>query len=311
MSLDRDNFDHYVAQHYIKRFLNSDGKVYVGNIHDGTVTELSDVSRVLGRRNWSVDQFVENAFTSVETPVANAFRAIASEPDVIKGLSGQTRKGIHNFIILHQSRAPGIHDSLHQATQQFLEILRQTAPPGVDVNALGLREVTRAESLRLGLSVGADTEPALMMKGCIALKAPQNKEFILGDNPFVSLSSQEHFHMRGAVFSPLTYFWFPLNPKLGLFFAHDLGEPITEGAIKLTTASPRICDLLNRAEVFMATDNIVGSKQGLIRLKTRLPNVGNERNKVERFGFSPLVINQNMCVYSITENMVDKIRESL
>lgn len=311
MSLDRTNFDHYVAQHYIKRFANSEGTIFVGDVHSRTVRDLTDVSRVLGQRNWSVDQFVEDVFTSVETPVASAFRTIQANPDAIRGLSEQTRTGIHNFIILHHSRAPGVHDAMNQSTQQFLEILRQTAPPGVDVDAVGLRGASRAESLGLGLSVGAGTEPALMMKGCVALKAPEGKEFILGDNPFVNLSSQEHFHMRGNVFSSVTYFWFPLNPKVGLFFAQGLGTPILEGPIKIATAPSRLCDLLNRAEVFMATDSIVGSKKGLIRLKTRLPNVGNERSRVERFGFSPLIINQNMCVYPITENFVDVVRNQI
>ncbi len=310
MPLDRDNFDHYVAQHYIKRFSNN-GVVYVGNIHDRTVLELTDVSRVLGRRNWSVDQLVENVFTTVETPVAGAFRTLEANPDAIRGLSPQTREGIHNFIVLHHSRAPGVHDAMNQSTQQFLEVLRASAPPGVDVDRLGLRDATRAESLGFGLRVAADTEPALSMKGCVALKAPEGKDFILGDNPFVNLSSQEHFYMRGAVFSPTTFFWFPLNPKLGLFFAKDLGAPILDGAIKIANASSRLADLLNRAEVFVSTDQIVGNKRGLIRSKLRLNNVGAERIRVERFGYSPLVMNQNMCVYPITEELVDEVRNQM
>jgi hypothetical protein len=311
MPLDRNNFDHYVAQHYIKRFANDAGLVYVGNIANGSVSELSDVSRILGRRNWSVDQLVEDVFTSVETPVAGALRTIAGNPDAIRGLSEQTRIGLHNFIILHHSRAPGVHDAMNQSTQQFIELLRESAPPGVNVDALGLRDATRAESLGLGLRVGADTEPALMMKGCVALMAPAGKEFLLGDNPFVNLSSQEHFYMRGAVFSPVTYFWFPLNPKVGLFFAKDVGVPILEGSIKTAHASSRLTDLLNRAEIFVATDHIAGSKKGMIRTKVRLSNVGSERNSVERFGLSPIVINQNNCVYRITEDLVDEVRNQV
>lgn len=304
----RTNFDHYIAQHYIKRFGDINGLVYIGNIASRRVEGLADVSRVMGEFNWSVDQEIEDAFTTVETRVANAFRRLQEDPSTISGLSASTREGIKDFITIHYARSTGIHNSLNQSTQQFSQTLQNMAPPGFQIDSMGFRDASRPESLGFGLNIGRDFEPVYSMKGCVALITPPGSDFILGDNPLVNLTSQEYFYMKGAIFADETYFWFPLNPSLGLFFAKDLGNKIYEGNIKRAVISENLVNTLNRAQVYLAVDNIAGNRRGLVRNKLRLENIGTQRNEVQQFGNSPLIFNFNKAMYEIPPPIIEELR---
>lgn len=306
---ERTNYDHYIAQHYIKRFINDSNIVFIGNIHTRNIESFQDVSRVLGDVNWSVSQEVEDAFSNIEGSVATAFSRLVSDPDSITGLSKATRVGIKDFIKIHHARSTGINNNLNNSTEQLVGVVRNMAPDGVDSSNFSLQPSTRSEALGFGLGVGESLEPVFMTKGCVALIAPPGTNFILGDNPFVTLTTQEEFFMRGAVFSDSTSFWFPLNPRIGLFFTDGIGNKIAEGPIKRAVVSTQVVNALNRAEVFLAVDSIVGNSRGLVRNKLRLPNIGPERSSVQQFGASPIVITQNNAIYGVQQDIIDSIED--
>lgn len=304
----RANFDHYIAQHYIKLFTDDSGAIYIGNIKTHSVETVTDARRIMGSVNWSVNQQTEDIFTSVETRVARSLKTLRTNPTSVSGLSQSTRNWIREFITLHYVRSTGIHNAVNNSSRQMRRVMAETAPVGFDTSSLELGDGTREESLGLGLNIGLGFEPIYKMKGCVALVAPNNKYFILGDNPLVNLSTSRQFQYHGAIFADDTFFWIPLNPKLGLFFAKDLGNTISNGPIRHTTITEGLVSLLNRAEVYMAVDKIVGNHRGLIRSRVNLPNIGPERNSVRRFGSSPLVINHNNAVYDINKSVIDELR---
>lgn len=304
----RERFDHYVAQHFIKRFANDNDVVFIGNMHRHVVEETTDTTRIMGDINWSMIQELEDVFTEVEGQVANAFTRLQADPTAIRGLSESTRNGIRAFIGIHYLRSTGIHNNMNDSMQQMGGVLSSIAPNQTEFTRLRDRTITRAESLAMGADVARYLEPMFMTKGCVALIAPPDNEFILGDNPLVVLTSQEEWQGRGAFFMDETYLWFPLNPKVGLFFAVDLGNKISEGIIRHATISPTIVRTLNKAEAYLAVDKIAGSRRGLIRNFSRQPNIGEHRSEVHDMGWAPFIITQNNEHYTISQTVVDDIR---
>ncbi|HRN90689.1 MAG TPA: DUF4238 domain-containing protein [Candidatus Saccharibacteria bacterium] len=309
MTEQRTNFDHYVAQHYVKRFANNSGFMFVGNISNRSIIETSDVTRIMGERNWSVTQQIEDAFSSVESSVARAFTRIKEDPTSIEGLALTTKRGLADFIVIHLARSAGIHNFMNTSTEQFEAVLSDMAPDDFDIRSLGLRPSTRPETLQLGVSVGEDFEPIFRMKGCVALRPSAGKEFILGDNPFVSLTSQNDIFKQGEIFAAETYFWLPLNPQLGIFMAKDIGNKLFEGKIILGNASEKLTNTINRAESYLASNYIVGSRRGVIRNKLRIPNIGNNRSEVVRYGFSPIVISNNLNYLKIEPDIIATLKQ--
>jgi hypothetical protein len=307
--MDRNNFDHYVAQHYIKRFTNDQDMTFIGNIHSGEIEETNDVSRVMGDLNWSISQEIEDAFTRTETVVANSFTRLLSDPTAVEGLANPTKRGIADFMILHYARSTGIHNSMITSTEQFNEVLEEMTPPNINTDDARMPEMDRLNSLSIGASIAVDFDPIFHMKGCVALQPSSGQEFILGDNPFVTMSSQQHFYMKGAIFATETYFWFPLNPQLGLFLSDGIGNRLFEGKIRLGRASERLTIALNKAEVYLAVDHIAGSRKNLIRSKLRLPNIGAKRSNVQRFGHSPLIFNHNLSYLHIDRTTVEDLKK--
>lgn len=307
----RSNFDHYVAQHYLKLFTNDRGIAFVGDIPARTVARKDDFSRILGRENWSVDQSIEDAFTSVEGSVANAMRTLGQNPNDITGLANVTALALRDYICMHYARSVGVHDAINQSTEQFLQELRRTAPPSFDVKSLGLRDATRPESLLMGMQVAEHIEVALRMKGCVALVAPGNHRFIVGDNPLANLSSQESFLYRGGLPNRDTYLWFPLNPKLGLLFIYEAGNILGEGKIKVAYSNDELTQALNRAEAFLATQFIVGKSHGIVKGLIRRPNVGDQRSRVTALDWAPFIINENNAVANIDEDLVNYVRQQV
>src|SRR5665811_823837 len=179
---ERSNFDHYVAQHFIKLFTNDSGIAYVGDVKSQTVEGCTDFKRVLGKENWSVDQSIEDGFSKIEDRVAKALKTIKNDPLSVKGLSTNTAKAIRAFICMHYARSISVHDAMNQSTSQLKSEFARTAPKGFNVSTLGLHDATRPESLMLGIGVADKIEVALLMKGCVALIAPNDQSFILGDN---------------------------------------------------------------------------------------------------------------------------------
>ena len=302
----RSNFDHYVAQHLLKLFMR-DGTIYVGDIMSGVVSDQTSTERIFGEVNWSVDQSFEDLFTLIETPVAKALKRVSETPESITGLSPTTLQHLLEFITLHYGRSPAIHESSVQSNSKFENVVRNMAPTEEAASDFSIPTPDRIYSLTLGMQVAQDLRPALLMKGCVALLAPQGSTFLTGDNPVARLTSQEHFHMRGAVFARETYFWVPLTPKVGLIFMDGIDAPLGSGALKKHHVSARVAKMLNHALVWSCYRYIAGSYKGAVRLATRWPNVGEERNSVERFGYSPLVINTNNAVYRMHRSLLDDI----
>ena len=311
MEEQRSNFDHYVAQHYIKLFTNEEGIAFVGDVTTHSVVPSSDFRRILGRENWSVDQSIEDGFTSIEDRVARVMRTLKDNPSAIGGIATPTALALRSYICMYYARSVGVHDAMNQSTTQMGSELQRVGPPGFDVNKLGLRDATRPESLMMGISVADKIEVALRMKGCVAIMAPDGQQFIIGDNTLANLSSRETFYMRGGLPNRDTYFWFPLNPRLGLLFIAETGNIMGEGAIKIVHATEKLTNTLNRAEVFLATQYIVGATRGLIKGKVRLPNVGDERSKVTALDWAPFIIQENKAVYQISEDVIDIVRRQV
>lgn len=302
----RNNFDHYVAQHFLKLFMR-EGTIHVGDITNGTVSDHTSTERIFGEVNWSVDQSFEDLFTSIEAPVAKALKCVSQTPESITGLSPATLQHILEFITLHYGRSPAIHESSVQSNSKFENVVRDMAPTEEAANNFSIPAPDRIYSLTLGMQIAQDLRPALLMKGCVALLAPHGSTFLTGDNPVARLSSQEHYYMRGAVFGYETYFWVPLTPEVGLIFIDGIDAPLGSGALKRIYASKKVSKMLNHALVWSCYRHIAGSFKGAVRLATRWPNVGEERNSVQRFGYSPLVINTNNAVYRMNRSLLDDI----
>jgi hypothetical protein len=308
---ERSNFDHYVAQHFIKLFTNDSGVAYVGNVKTQNVEGYSQFDKILGKENWSVDQKIEDGFSKIEDSVAKALRAVKKDPMSIKGLSVNTAKAVRAFICMHYARSVGVHDAMNQSTSQLKSEFARTAPKNFDISTLGLRDATRPESLMFGINVADKIEVALMMKGCVALIAPNGQSFILGDNALANLSSRETFQFRGGLPNHDTYFWFPLTPKTGLIFIYKTGTILGEGSVKAVYASTKLVNLLNRSEVFLATQHIIGNSKGLIRGKVSLNNVGDERSRVTSLDWAPLTIIENRAVMQVQEEIINQIKDSV
>lgn len=306
---ERSNFDHYVAQHFIKLFTDEEDVGYVGSIASKTVESKTDFTQVFGRPNWSYDQQVEDAFSAIENKVANALRTVKEQPESIRGLAPPTVKALKDFVCLHTARSAGIHETMNQASQQTERELRRVAPPGARIPKL--RDATRPESLTMGVELSQHVDVMMRMKGCVALLAPGGSQFLLGDEPLVNLSSAQTWLYKGGLPNRDTYFWFPLSPNLGLFFGHEIGEHMSEGRIKVLHASKKLTDIFNRAEVFQAVEYVVGANRGFVKAKIRLPNVGKQRAVVQHMGWAPFMIQSNNCVTDITEDQIDQIRAQL
>lgn len=306
---ERLNFDHYIAQHYIKLFTDEVGTGYVGDVLSHQLTSTSDFTRLMGRENWSVDQQVENAFSKIEDKVASALKTARSNPGSISGLAVPTYTALRSFICMHYARSPGVHDTMNQSTRQLESELRRVAPPQADISKLGLRDATRPETLHMGLEVANSINIVLLMKGCVAVQAPNGQQFLLGDNPLVNLTSQKEWYVKGGLPNHNTYLWFPLTPAVGLFFCHGLGNVLGQGRLKQAIASSKFVNVVNRAEVYLATQHIIGASRGLIRGKLRLPNVGEKRSEVVALDWAPFVFNQNKAFFQVKEDLIDQIRQ--
>ena len=308
---ERSNFDHYVAQHYLKLFTNDQNAAFVGDVIAHSVERHTDFRSIMGRPNWSVDQSIEDGFTAIETKVASAMRTLSANPRAATGLSVSTALALRAYICMHYARSVGVHDAMNQSTEQFMQELARTAPPGFDVNSLGLRDATRPESLLMGIQIADYIEVAIRMKGCIALIGPGTHQFIVGDNPLSNLSSQDSFMYRGGLPNRDTYLWFPLNPKLGLLFIYQTGNILGEGNIKIAYSNDRLTRALNLSEAFLASQYIVGKSHGVVKGLTRCANVGEERAKVTSLDWAPLTINENKAVATVDESLIDFVRQQI
>lgn len=182
---DRSNFDHYVAQHYIKLFTDSGGEAHVVDVVQKTVARYTDFSQIMGRRNWSIAQSIEDGFTRLENDIAGALRRLNQDPTAIRGLAASTCVGLRNYICMHAARAVGVHEALNQTNVQFQHEMRRVAhrlaPPSFDPNSISFPEVNREASLHHGIIVGDLMSVALQMRGCIAVIAPDDYVFVLGE----------------------------------------------------------------------------------------------------------------------------------
>lgn len=303
----RENFDHYVAQHYLKLFANEEGVVFVGDLSAKTVQGYTDVSRVMGMKNWSLAQELEDGFSKLEGKVASSLKTIRQYPDRVGGLAAPTAKGIRHFIVLHAARGVGVDQAMRQANIQMEAELKKRAPSRAAASTVKIPPGNRIDSLGLGIALGDATNTFMQIRGCIALRSPDSSQFIVGDNPVVTLSSDKSWH-RGDIRSPKTYIWFPLNPRLGLLFGDKLGHPLGESKIKIQQITPRLSQTLNKAQVFVASSHIAGSIKGLVRGKIHSPNLGDKRSEVRSADWHPFIILQNEAVYPIDEQVIDALR---
>jgi len=293
----RNNFDHYVTKHYLNNFRNDAGTLFIGDVNSLDVEEAEDLSRVFGDRNWSLSQDLEDYFTAIETPVADAFKRVKSDPTAVKGLATKTREQIGTFMAIHSARSPALHEAATQSYTKTEAAVKQGAPSQRAADAFSLGVPDRATTMSLGLDAARKMESVLRMKSCIGVLAPRGRSFLTSDCPVATLSSQQSFYMRGALFAPETYFWFPLNSQLGLFLGDRDGPKFPAGKLRLQEATDRACKELNKSQVWSAHAHIAGQYRGVVRLGARHQNVGQDRAEVEQIG--PYVMNSNNAVFRV------------
>lgn len=295
----------------MKLFTDDDGKAFIGKIGTKSIEHTSDFSKVLGRINWSVDQQIEDAFSQVESNVAGALKTLKENPRALRGFAQETINGLRNFIAIHSARDVGIHTMMDASNAGLKREVGKRAPSGTDLSKFNLPSTQRPESLKMGFEVARYIEAALLLKGCVAIHAEDGYEFILGDCPLINLSTQIGFHMRGALPSPETYLWFPLNPHLGLFFGEDISKPLGQGKLRFIRASAAMTNMFNRAEVYLTNEYILGRNRRMVKDKMRLPNVGPERITVSSADWHPFIMLQNDACFKLNPKYITEVRTKL
>lgn len=257
--------DHYVSQCLLRQFRDEKGLLYTCAIGSRIVNTHSDTRYICQKGNWSTSRKIEGMFANIEAKAASLLYRINSNPYIAHTWSIESRLSLVEFILSHILRST----YYQQLVEDFIDFKNRLEQKKHTSN-LSIREegiidiATSIPELRVALST----------MNCISLTIKNDKDvFILSDNPLVKLSSTEYYVYRGNAYHDSTYYWFPLGPKVGLFFGRFNGKKALHtkhGVIESRIAPTKLINLLNRASISNSIEIAICSKKNFLKGKSKL-----------------------------------------
>ena len=274
--------------------------LYTYSLSNREISVHSDTRYICQKENWSTSRNVENLFAGIENKVANLLYKANKNPQITRTLSIESRSTLVEFILSHILRSTYYQQLIEDLTSLKNELERKKRTSSLSIREEGIIDVAASiPELRMVLST----------MNCILLTIKNDRDvFILSDNPCVKLSSTEYYIYRGNAYHDSTYYWFPLGPRVGLFFGRfDERKALctTHGIIESRISPNKLINLLNRASINNSMEIAICSKKNFLKCKSKL--FPKEIKTFEADCVGPIMNIRPTNVHDIDQSLCEKV----